>query len=395
MYKYFKKDEPYRVAFVDASTPVLLKYGVRKEDGGATYYLDRECTVKLIFCKGKKRVPYFRTESGYREQTEAMLKYSESAEHYQAKAELMAEKSITINGIEYKAHSADMEVEFKETGNIIDVVFFDEDDNIIMGIELVESNSKSTEDKKKLQKLNINIYEKKTSNSGSTIKDKFICFESSTEAIRESISRTDESIRDIKADANDLEYRIKRYEAIREHSGYGKDKPLHRQVRKIEEQIRSLQAKGEGLGSTVEDRVQKEALDISRRIEGFRRSIESDKDRIEQLKSHSGDERKQRSLNDEIKGIESACNQLENYNQKLESRIGERGKNRERIRIGKSRIEEIKNFRYDKGEIDRLEKEIRDIEAKIRRNIRSVEVRERRGETLNEQLRMNYDDMDW
>ncbi len=165
---------------------------------GENYYLDRDLTIPLLVAEGNVNVKHFRRHSSIDQDT--IINYfgsSESIEHLNAKRQILIDNGIYINGTFIQASKVVLEVRFPETGNIIDAVLYDYEDKILLGVEICHTNKKSQEDIDKLNKLNINIYEKNTNHRG----NRFICvrgerseYEGNIRKGKEYISRIRENI---------------------------------------------------------------------------------------------------------------------------------------------------------------------------------------------------------
>lgn len=134
--------------------------------------------VELVLCDGEKVKKYWRTKTDDEFEKiypDGLKQYwnSESEEHKYIKGQLLQKKILQIsNNIVIKAHSVKDEVWFDSINKRPDVVFYDEDENIMCLIEIYYSNKKSSEDIKKLSQLNVPIFEINISNYELESRDK-------------------------------------------------------------------------------------------------------------------------------------------------------------------------------------------------------------------------------
>lgn len=152
--KFIRKLES---AYSDKSVVTYIDYAQK----GETYYFDDNLTIPLLVADGKINVKHFRRHPKVDiELIRDVIGSSESPEHFNAKRKILNEKSVNINGTIIKGHSAEEEVRFPKTNNIVDVVLYDSKGEVLLGVEVCYKNKKSKEAINKLNKLNINIYEK-------------------------------------------------------------------------------------------------------------------------------------------------------------------------------------------------------------------------------------------
>lgn len=137
---------------------VSISYANKEED----YFLDEKLTIPLVFCSGDKNVSYWRKKSNISEEDlKRVFGNSESIEHYNKKIEIansliLEDKTL---GLVYKANHSKVEYYIKEINKIVDVAFFDDNDNLLLCIEVFYTNKKTIEDIYKFNKLNIIVYE--------------------------------------------------------------------------------------------------------------------------------------------------------------------------------------------------------------------------------------------
>lgn len=158
------------IAYNENGALTLLEYANKGED----YYLDEGLTIPLLVAQGEVNRKHFRRFPNIN--IEVIREYfgsSESIEHLNAKRQILYSKSIQVGGVVIKGHTAKEEVRFTKTNNIIDVVLYDEEGNVLLGIEIYHTNRKSKEAIKKLNQLNINIYEQDINNEEGS---RFLCY---------------------------------------------------------------------------------------------------------------------------------------------------------------------------------------------------------------------------
>jgi len=108
------------------------------------YYLDEGLTIPLVYCKGNVVKSYWRKESNIDESIiRNFFGSSESVEHYNKKIELS--KSLTLNNVSIDDEIQDyiilgsssiVEYRAKEINKIIDLVYLDNNGDVMVGIEI-------------------------------------------------------------------------------------------------------------------------------------------------------------------------------------------------------------------------------------------------------------------
>ena len=157
MFKFDIKD--LRYSYTKKGVVCIDK--ANKED---EYFLDSQCTIPLIYCKGEKVVPYWRKRANISEEDlNRVFGSSESVQHYNEKMRLSTIKTFTcgILGFEYHFHSSEVEYRLIDINKTVDVAFFDKDGNIMLCIEVCYTNKKTQEDIDKFNESDIIIYEKR------------------------------------------------------------------------------------------------------------------------------------------------------------------------------------------------------------------------------------------
>jgi hypothetical protein len=124
------------------------------------YFLDKNLTIPLVFCSGEIVVDYWRKDSNIDQGIiNDFFGSSESIEHYNKKIEFFIKKELDLKTYKFVAHSSQVEYRLKEINKIIDVVFFDNENNPLVGIEIFNTNKKKDSDIKKFENINFPIYE--------------------------------------------------------------------------------------------------------------------------------------------------------------------------------------------------------------------------------------------
>jgi len=131
------------------------------------YYLDEGLTIPLVYCKGNVVKSYWRKESNIDESIiRNFFGSSESVEHYNKKIELS--KSLTLNNVSIDDEIQDyiilgsssiVEYRAKEINKIIDLVYLDNNGDVMVGIEIFCTNKKTSKDIEKFNKLKFPVYE--------------------------------------------------------------------------------------------------------------------------------------------------------------------------------------------------------------------------------------------
>tara|TARA_R110000803_G_C11923065_1_gene314574 strand:+ start:44 stop:1036 length:993 start_codon:yes stop_codon:yes gene_type:complete len=124
------------------------------------YFLDKNLTIPLVFCSGNDYVDYWRKRPNMDQGIiNGFFGCSESIEHYNKKIEFFIKKELDLKSYKFVAHSSQVEYRLKEINKIIDVVFFDNENNPLVGIEIFNTNKKTDSDIKKFENINFPIYE--------------------------------------------------------------------------------------------------------------------------------------------------------------------------------------------------------------------------------------------
>ncbi len=147
---------------------------------GNVYYFG-QTDIELIVKDGGTNRKHFSLKSGG--SIDSLFSGGgESPEHYNAKYEIKKQGFFYWNDIKIKPSRIEIEYEFKTIDKISDVVFFDEDDNLMCVIEVYFTNKKRQKDIDDFKKLNTNVYEYNIKN-GST---ELLCWSVSVEQYRAS-----------------------------------------------------------------------------------------------------------------------------------------------------------------------------------------------------------------
>lgn len=135
-----------------------------KED---SYYLDEGLTIPLVYCNGTVVKSYWRKESNIDESIiRNFFGSSESVEHYNKKIQLS--KSLVLNNVSIDDEIQDyvilgsssiVEYRAKEINKIIDLVYLDNNGDVLVGIEIFCTNKKTSKDIEKFNKLKFSVYE--------------------------------------------------------------------------------------------------------------------------------------------------------------------------------------------------------------------------------------------
>jgi hypothetical protein len=135
-----------------------------KED---SYYLDEGLTIPLVYCNGTVVKSYWRKESNIDESIiRNFFGSSESVEHYNKKIQLS--KSLVLNNVSIDDEIQDyvilgsssiVEYRAKEINKIIDLVYLDNNGDVLVGIEIFCTNKKTSKDIEKFNKLKFPVYE--------------------------------------------------------------------------------------------------------------------------------------------------------------------------------------------------------------------------------------------
>jgi len=123
---------------------------------GNEYFLGKT-DIPLIVRDGDVNQKHFSLKS----KSDSLLKsyVNESPEHYNEKYKILKQGYFDFEGMRITPKKIEIEYRFKETNQVCDVVFFDENDDLMCIIEIFVTNRKEKKDIDKFKKLNINVYE--------------------------------------------------------------------------------------------------------------------------------------------------------------------------------------------------------------------------------------------
>jgi len=123
---------------------------------GNEYFLGKT-DIPLIVRDGEFNQKHFSLKS----KSDSLLKsyLNESPEHYNEKYKILKQGYFDFEGMRITPKKIEIEYRFKETNQVCDVVFFDENDDLMCIIEIFVTNRKEKKDIDKFKKLNINVYE--------------------------------------------------------------------------------------------------------------------------------------------------------------------------------------------------------------------------------------------
>ena len=251
---------------------------------GNVYYFGKT-DIELIVKDGGTNRKHFSLKSGG--SIDSLFSGGgESPEHYNAKYEIKKQGFFYWNDIKIKPSRIEIEHEFKTINKISDVVFFDEDDNLMCVIEVYFTNKKTQKDIDDFKKLNTNVYEYNIKN-GST---ELHCWSVSVEQYRASEEEKlelwyDDTIKSKEKEIERLEKELHdkskhlRESISKERVSYGK---LERESGEIELNIKK--------SSEGTRQIEQESYDVETKLKrgrseepGFRSRIKWTKKEIENL----------------------------------------------------------------------------------------------------------------
>jgi hypothetical protein len=134
------------------------------------WWLLEDKSIELVLCDGEKVKKYWRTKSDgdfLRIYPDGVKQYwnRESNEHKYIKQKLLETKGLRFNdNCVIRAHSVGQEVWFDNIRKRPDIVFYDEQGEIMCLIEIFFSNKKTPADIRKLSELNVPVFEINISN---------------------------------------------------------------------------------------------------------------------------------------------------------------------------------------------------------------------------------------
>lgn len=128
------------------------------------YFLDKDLTIPLVLADGTHNVKHWRKKSNISNDViNSVFGKSESIEHYNEKIRLSLLRSFEIelsNGNIIVHKPAYSKTEHRlETNQIVDIAFFDQDNNLSFCVEVFHTNKKTYKDIQKFNKVNTIVYE--------------------------------------------------------------------------------------------------------------------------------------------------------------------------------------------------------------------------------------------
>lgn len=159
------------------------------------YFLDKKLKIPLVFSHGKIVKKYWRKKSNIN--NKLIINHfgcSESIEHYNKKIEFSLSCLLSFNEYRFKGVSSIIEYKIKEINKIIDVVFLDSNNNVLVGIEIFNTNKKNKLDIDKFNKINFPIYEYDLQTKQCYPISSGAINETKTKRIKQNIKRIDQNI---------------------------------------------------------------------------------------------------------------------------------------------------------------------------------------------------------
>lgn len=138
----------YEFAFNSNNEIIEIKEAVK----GTPYFLNRNKEFELLLKAGEKNRKHFSLKIG-------VIGTPESPEHYNLKMKILKQGYFIYNGCEIRPKSIEAEYYIKEINKRPDIVFFDENNDILCCIEVCHTNPKKDYDIKEFNKLNLIVYE--------------------------------------------------------------------------------------------------------------------------------------------------------------------------------------------------------------------------------------------
>ena len=281
-----------------------------KED---SYYLDEDLTIPLVYCNGTVVKSYWRKESNIDESIiRDFFGSSESVEHYNKKIQLS--KSLVLNNVSIDDEIQDyiilgsssiVEYRVKEINKIIDLVYLDNNGDVLVGIEIFFTNKKTSKDIEKFNKLKFPVYEYDI--------NKGVCYPISAPSIdTEEQRRIYSEINEIERNLSRVRIRIERgreYVCEQQERIRLENKKYWEETNRIEELrediLRAKYGNSFGLSRPIEE-FTRERRYLEKQIREFKqREVQETISIQKQIEQFTRDESK------EIKTITKEINQLE------------------------------------------------------------------------------------
>jgi hypothetical protein len=260
------------------------------------YFLDKEQSIELIYIESYKRKNGISVSSHFKRRYDSdspQIKDfigGESIEHLNAKRAIVEAKAIKINDTIIQGAKAIEEVRFPETGNIIDVVLYDNLNEPILGVEIYHTHKKSNEDIDKLTTLKIPVYEIDINEEG---RGNFLCTGDGADEHRTPIKKR---IRDASNRKSELEVNNQRCKLLRE------------EIEGIEEQLRLLRVGGT---SALTRRIREQYIRYEKRVENARDGLEPIRRRLKEYRE------REQELRGKITVVEQQIKRYEKGYQRL------------------------------------------------------------------------------
>ena len=137
----------YEFAFNSNNEIIEIKEAVK----GTPYFLDRKHIFELIVKAGSINVKHFSLKGGGGT--------GEIPEHYNLKMKIAKQGCFFYGGGKIEPYKIEVEYYIKEIDKRPDIVFFDENNDILCCIEVCHTNPKKDDDIKEFNKLNLIVYE--------------------------------------------------------------------------------------------------------------------------------------------------------------------------------------------------------------------------------------------
>ena len=336
---------------------------INNAEKGVKYYLDKERTIELVYCKGEKVSHYWRKVSNIPlDILRKVFGKSESIEHYNAKMQLSRQLTLFDEeyNCEFKFKRSETEYALKDINKIVDVAYFNEDDDLIVCLEVYHTNKKTTEDIKKFNQLentfvyeyDINTKKQYLLSAGLGRKERIRNIGSRIDQARTHTTRIRQRIESNRNESERLEARIQ--EENRKWRSYFKEE------RKFKEE---LQQDAQRTADEEQKELENEIKQLTERMEGA-------DDKFEKALERWGRKREEEDYNERRISEELECAELEKQIESAESEIVS-GRNR----IDELRKEYNEQFKKEQERFDEQSSPFTNRIAEVRKQIKEVEDR--------------------
>jgi len=232
---------------------------------GNEYFLGKT-DIPLIVRDGEVNQKHFSLKS----KSDSLLKsyLNESPEHYNEKYKILKQGYFDFEGIRITPKKIEIEYRFKETNQVCDVVFFDENDDLMCIIEIFVTNRKEKKDIDKFKKLNINVYEYNYNNRETKLINWSLASERIKLQAQNELDLVKKKQANIDKKQKETDSRSERFDCIRKDTEIaGREKKYATfQITRKEGELRDIEQKINWTEKTIKEPIKKTGSESSLKI---------------------------------------------------------------------------------------------------------------------------------